>query len=123
MRGMILVGLLLTGAVTVNATEEPTTGQDKKDEKFPERVSFRLWIPAQKEFLKAKDGLKAAFKDGKGGDRWVMPETPHSDPTVGSEITSTDKDGKETVWVVTKILGGVGNWVLYVTKKEPPKKD
>ena len=126
MRALVAAGLFLTGAIAMSTAV--ADAQDKKDDKFPERVSMRKWVVQgvdgkEKFFLPEKDNLKAAFKESKNGPRWHMPDTPNGDPTIGSEITSADKDGNKTVWVVTKVDGGVGQWFLYVNKKEVPKKD
>jgi hypothetical protein len=122
MRALVAAGLFLTGAIAMSTAV--ADAQDKKAEKFPERVSFRKWDPsAGGRFINPTENLKAAFRDDKGGVRWLMPETPNGDPTLKSEITSTDKDGNKTVWVVTKVEGGGATWVLYVTKQDTPKKE
>jgi len=99
---------------------------DKKDEKWPERVTFRKLVvnPKEKFFLADVEDVKAKFvqlgkKDKQ--DAWRLDaSSARIAPTDGSEIVSTDKDGNKTTWVVTKahVLHGDDYHLCEVKKKD-----
>jgi hypothetical protein len=113
MRAVLFLGLMCGGLAM--AEDEP-----KKDEKFPDKVTYRYWDGQGKQFLPAVENWPAKFVEIKGESAWRLKSAnlPGPTPSRGSEVTT--KDG---IWVVTKVADGNGYYLLYVKKKDPPKKD
>lgn len=127
MRGRIPVSaFLVLGVFAVSAA---AVSDEKKDEKYTEKVTLKVWVEKQKIFLNPMDGIDAyRSKDKDGNERFhlggkgVLVGT--GKPSVGSEIT--DKDG--AVYTVTKVVlsDSAGKGVPHlcqVTLKTPAKKD
>lgn len=124
MKGMMpAVFLFLTAGFTMLTTDAGAQDKkDKKDEKWPDRVTVRQWIPSQKEFIKPKEDVKAKFRvvdKDRVTVRLESASVPNI-PTVGTEIID-QKD--KTTWVVTKVAEGTEFQLCDVVKKDPPKKD
>lgn len=121
MRAVLLLVLMCGGLAM---SEAQVTGDDKKeekkDEKYPERVTYRYWDEQGKKFLPSINDCPAKFVNFKGQDKWRLKSTSIVGPTPskGSEVTT--KDG---TWVVEKVEDGEGHHILYAKKKPAEKKD
>ena len=105
----------------MTATDADAT-QDKKDEKWPDRVALRRWDSQGKQFLPEIKDVHARYKELGRTDKktaWELRNANLPTPTVGSEIT--DKDG--VVWVVTKLSRGDEETLCYAEKKDARKKE
>lgn len=103
------------------------TADDKKDEKFPEKVTYKKWVVqgvgGKEKFFLPDHEVSAKFIEIKDRQVWRLKtaDVVGGDPTIGSEITSTDKDGNKTTWIVTKAQNGEGLYICDCKKKEAKK--
>ncbi|MBA4192484.1 MAG: hypothetical protein C0467_31330 [Planctomycetaceae bacterium] len=113
----------------MTATETEAGQEEKVPEKYksiPEKVTIRRYFPKEMKFLpKPIENVQSKKLEKDGVTRFnIDGALVGGVPAVGSEIIEKDKDGKETVWVVTKAGTNMnGPHSCVVSKKEDPKKD
>ena len=116
MRTLLLA--LALGGMTMIAEAD---AQEKKEEKFPEKVTVRGWDANGKQFLNPQENVPAKRRKSNDGEKDIYDISPAYPRTVWKGTEITDADG--VVWVAAESSGvGRDRYIVFVTKKADPKK-
>lgn len=110
----LLTLLFILGACVMS---EDASGQEKKEEKYPEKLTVRVWDKQGKKFLNPQE-IDARRAEVKGETYFYIPNKQlgsNTTPVKGSEIT----DAKGVVWVSQSSASGsnTGESRIIATKK------